>query len=183
MSLISRIAKRDIPIPSGVTIKIENSKLSVSGKHGVIEMAIHPEIAVMQEENFIKVGAADNTNEPEHVKQMSGTTRSLVANMINGVVNPFEKKLELRGVGYRASVKGKTIVLNLGKSHVDNYSIPEGIKIEVIKNTTIVVTGVDKQRVGQVSAEIRHFRSPERYKGKGIRYHDEVVKLKETKKK
>lgn len=174
---MSRIAKAPIELPSGVECKISGGEVSVKGPKGNLTMIVHPAISFEQEDNNLKVVPANDSAIP-----MAGTFRSLVNNMVQGVSNGFEKKLTLVGVGYRAQMQGNKLTLNLGFSHPIDYSAPEGITIETPSQTEIVVKGCDKQQVGQIASEIRAFRSPEPYKGKGVRYSDERVVRKEAKK-
>ena len=174
---MSRIAKAPIELPSGVEIKIAGSEVSVKGPKGNLVQELHPSVSVEQEDKTLTVKPADDAAIP-----MAGTFRSLVNNMVTGVSDGFEKKLTLVGVGYRAQVQGSKLTLALGFSHPIEYSAPEGVTIEVPSQTEIVVTGCDKQKVGQVASEIRSFRPPEPYKGKGVRYSDERVVRKEAKK-
>jgi len=174
---MSRIAKAPIELPSGVEIKVKGSEVKVKGPKGNLELRLHANVSVEKnEENFV-VKPASNSDTP-----MAGTFRSLVNNMVIGVSNGFEKKLKLVGVGYRAQVQGNKLTLALGFSHPVEYVAPEGITIEAPSQTEIVITGCDKQKVGQVASEIRAFRPPEPYKGKGVRYSDERVVRKEAKK-
>ncbi|SER60533.1 large subunit ribosomal protein L6 [Nitrosomonas sp. Nm51] len=177
---MSRVSKNPVPIPSNVEVTITAAKITVRGPNGVLEQKLDPQLLLKQENNTLVVGQVTNSKE---LNAMSGTTRSLVANMVKGVSSGFEKKLQLVGVGYRAQVNGKNINLNLGYSHPINYQIPEDIQVVIPAPTEIVIKGIDKQKVGQIAAEIRAFRQPEPYKGKGIRYEDETVILKEAKKK
>ncbi|MES9823162.1 MAG: 50S ribosomal protein L6 [Candidatus Thiodiazotropha endolucinida] len=177
---MSRVAKSPITLPSGVTVKKSEQSLSVKGPKGEMAMEIHPSIDVSEEGNSLKVAPK---NEDKATWAMAGTMRSLVNNMVTGVSQGFEKKLQLVGVGYRAQAGGKSLNLNLGFSHPIDYPVPEGISIATPSATEIVVSGSNKQRVGQVAAEIRAFRPPEPYKGKGVRYVDEYVARKEAKKK
>jgi len=177
---MSRIAKAPIPVASGVDIKIDGQKLTVKGPKGTMELDIHGDVALEQDGTELKVSPRDE-NKPAWA--MAGTMRALVNNMVTGVSQGFEKKLQLVGVGYRAQGKGKVLNLSLGFSHPIDYDVPEGIDIQTPSQTEIVVVGCDKQRVGQVAAEIRSFRPPEPYKGKGVRYADEHIIRKETKKK
>jgi len=177
---MSRVAKSPIELPKGVEVKTDGHTLTVKGAKGALSLLLHPQIDVQQSEQTLEV---QHKTEDRNVVAMAGTTRALVANMVQGVASGFERKLELRGVGYRAQAKGKTLNLTLGFSHPVNYEIPEGIEVETPSQTEVLVKGVDKQRVGQVAAEIRAFRPPEPYKGKGVRYSDERVVIKEAKKK
>ena len=174
---MSRIAKAPITLPSGVDVKVQNDEVNVKGPKGNMVLKLHPGVSLEQEGAEIKVKPAKDSDVP-----MAGTFRSLVNNMVVGVTDGFEKKLTLVGVGYRAQTQGKTITLQLGYSHPIEYTAPEGVTIEAPTQTEIVVKGCDKQRVGQVAAELRSFRPPEPYKGKGVRYSDERVVRKEAKK-
>ncbi len=178
---MSRIAKTPVPVTSGVEVKIDGRHITVKGPKGTHEYDIHPLVEVSLEDNEIRVKPVDPENKAAWA--MAGTMRSLINNMVIGVTQGFQKKLQLVGVGYRAQVKGKVLDLSLGFSHPVEYPIPEGITIETPSQTEIVVSGSDKQKVGQVAAEIRRYRPPEPYKGKGVRYADEHVIRKEAKKK
>ena len=169
-----------ITVPSGVEVKIQPGKVSVKGPKGALEQNLHPLVAVKQEGNLLKF---ERANDSTLARAVSGTTRALVSNMVKGVSKGFEKKLNLVGVGYRAQAAGETLNLTLGFSHPVAHKMPKGVKVETPTQTEILIKGIDKQRVGQVAAEIRSYRPPEPYKGKGVRYSDEVVVLKETKKK
>ena len=175
---MSRIANSPVELPSGVEVKIDGSELTVKGSKGSLELSLVDGVQVSQDDKVLNI-AYDN----ESAKAMAGTTRSLINNMVVGVSDGFEKKLELIGVGYRAQAKGKVLNLTLGFSHPIDYELPEGVTAETPSQTEIVVKGSDKQQVGQVAAEIRAFRPPEPYKGKGVRYSDEYVLRKEAKKK
>jgi len=177
---MSRIAKYPVDVPSGVEVKLANELLSIKGPKGRMEYRVHPKVKVSHEGQQIKFVAADPSS---FANAMSGTTRAQVFNMVHGVTKGFEKKMTIIGVGYRAAVQGKALNLTLGFSHPVAYPIPEGITIECPDQNNIVVKGADKQLVGQVAAEIRAYRSPEPYKGKGVRYTDERVVKKEAKKK
>lgn len=174
---MSRIAKSPIELPTGVDISIKGGEVNVKGPKGNLAIQLHPSVSLEQEDKTFTVKPASNAAVP-----MAGTYRSLVNNMVVGVTEGFEKKLTLVGVGYRAQVQGKTLTLALGFSHPVVYASPEGITIELPSQTEIVVKGCDKQKVGQVASEIRAFRPPEPYKGKGVRYSDERVIRKEAKK-
>jgi large subunit ribosomal protein L6 len=174
---MSRIAKAPIELPSGVDIKVAGSEVNVKGPKGNLAMKLHPNVSIEQDDKILTVKPANDADTP-----MAGTYRSLVNNMVVGVSDGFEKKLTLVGVGYRAQVAGSKLTLALGFSHPVEYNAPEGITIEVPSQTEIVIKGCDKQRVGQVASEIRAFRPPEPYKGKGVRYSDERVVRKEAKK-
>lgn len=174
---MSRVAKAPIELPSGVELKIVEGAVNVKGPKGSLGLKLHPSIVLEQEDKTITVKSAGGTN-----LAMAGTFRALVNNLVTGVSTGFEKKLTLVGVGYRAQVQGNTLSLALGFSHPVEYVAPEGITIEAPSQTEILVKGCDKQRVGQVAAEIRAYRPPEPYKGKGVRYSDEKVVRKEAKK-
>ena len=172
---MSRIAKNPVAVPSGVEVKLNADRLSVKGPKGNLECSVHPYVKVNQEGGLLKF---ERTNDSRLARAVSGTTRALVNNMVQGVAKGFEKKLTIVGVGYRVAMQGKKLNLTLGYSHPIAYDIPAGIAIECPDQTHIVIKGADKQRVGQVAAEIRGFRPPEPYKGKGIRYRDEQVRRK-----
>jgi large subunit ribosomal protein L6 len=174
---MSRIAKAPIELPAGVEIKVDGDELSVKGPKGNLVQKLHPSVSLEQEDKTITVKPANDASIP-----MAGTFRSLVNNMVVGVSAGFERKLTLVGVGYRAQVQGDKLTLALGYSHPIEYAAPEGITIEAPTQTEVLVKGCDKQRVGQVASEIRAFRPPEPYKGKGVRYADERVIRKEAKK-
>ena len=175
---MSRIANKPVEVPSGVDIKLNGQSVRAKGSVGEMELILHPSVKVEQEDAMLKVKA-----ESSESVAMAGTMRSLLDNLVVGVSKGFEKKLELVGVGYRAQSKGKTLNLSLGFSHAVDYAVPEGITIETPSQTEIVVKGFDKQKVGQVAAEIRSYRPPEPYKGKGVKYADERIVRKEAKKK
>jgi len=177
---MSRVANSPIALPSGVEVTLKGQDVSVKGSKGSLQLTVHNAVEVKQEENVVKVAARDGAKQS---RALAGTTRALVNNMVVGVTQGFEKKLQLNGVGYRAAAKGKTLNLTLGFSHPVNYALPEGITAETPSNTEILVKGINKQLVGQVAAEIRACRPPEPYKGKGVRYADEHVRRKEAKKK
>ena len=177
---MSRVAKNPIELPKGVETTLTDSTVSVKGGKGNLQLELHRLVGVTQDGGVLQVVAKDATRQ---AKAMSGTFRSLVANMVVGVSEGFQKKLELQGVGYRAKAEGNNVNLTLGFSHPINYALPEGITAETPTQTEIIISGADKQRVGQVAAEIRDFRPPEPYKGKGVRYADERVFRKEAKKK
>ncbi len=177
---MSRIAKAPVAIPAGVEVTLAESKIAIKGGKGTLEMNIHSSVEIKQEENTI-VFAPKNGDKA--AMAMAGTFRSLVNNMVVGVTQGYQKKLILQGVGYRAKTSGKVVNLSLGFSHPVDYELPEGVTAEVPSQTEIVISGVDKQQVGQVAAEIRGYRPPEPYKGKGVRYADENVRRKEAKKK
>ena len=184
---MSRIGNKTITVPAGVEIKVTGeNEVSIKGPKGTLSRKFSPLIKIEQDGAELKFVRA---NEEKHTKQLHGTTRALINNMIVGVTDGFKKELEIRGIGYRAEMQGKNLVLNVGYSHQINYPIEEGISVEVLKQVTIdnvpttplVVSGIDKQRVGEVASQIRGFKKPEPYKGKGIRYKDEHVRRKEGK--
>ena len=175
---MSRIANKPITVPAGVEVNVTAASISVKGPKGSSSFVLHKGVVVAKEGNELKVSPRAITDDA-----MAGTTRTLVNNMVTGVTQGFEKKLELVGVGYRAQAQGKVLNLTLGFSHPVVYPVPEGITIETPSQTEIVVKGVDKQKVGQVSAEIRSYRPPEPYKGKGVKYSNEKILRKEAKKK
>lgn len=177
---MSRVAKSPVTIPAGVEIKLNGQNIAVKGVKGQLELNVHQNVEVKQEENNLVFAPRDRA---KHSWALAGTTRALINNMVNGVTKGFERKLQLVGVGYRAQAKGKSLNLSLGFSHPVSYSLPDGIIAETPSQTEILIKGIDKQLVGQVAAEIREFRRPEPYKGKGVRYLDEHVRRKETKKK
>ncbi|MDX8386308.1 MAG: 50S ribosomal protein L6 [Gallionella sp.] len=177
---MSRIAKNPVVVPSGVEISLAANEISIKGPMGTMKQSLKGEVSIVHEGDTLLCKALANT---KHAAAMSGTLRSLLANMVQGVSTGFERKLTLVGVGYRAQAAGDTLNLSLGFSHPVSYKMPAGVKVETPAQTEIVLKGADKQQVGQVAAEIRSFRKPEPYKGKGVRYSDEVVIMKETKKK
>jgi large subunit ribosomal protein L6 len=177
---MSRVAKSPISIPSGVTVKRDGQAVVVKGPKGELNMNVHALVELNEDDGALTVSPV---TEDKQSWAMAGTVRALVNNMVTGVSQGFERKLQLIGVGYRAQAGGKSLNLSLGFSHPIDYPVPEGITIATPSATEIVVTGSDKQRVGQVAAEIRAFRPPEPYKGKGVRYTDEQVVRKEAKKK
>ncbi len=176
---MSRIANDPVSVPSGVAVNIEGQRITVKGGKGELHHEIHALVNVQQEDNFLQCKSVDESNS---ANALAGTTRSVVQNMITGVTEGFERKLTIVGVGYRAQVQGKVLNLTLGFSHPVNFEIPEGITIEAPSQTEVVVRGIDKQKVGQVAANIRAYRPPEPYKGKGVRYADEHIVRKEAKK-
>jgi large subunit ribosomal protein L6 len=177
---MSRIGKRAVPIPSGVTATVEGQTVKVKGPKGALQLVLPDEVTAKMDTGVVKV---DPRTETDRARAMWGTSRTLVANLMTGVTKGFESKLEISGVGYRAAVQGKNLQIALGYSHDVIYPIPEGISIATPKPTEVVVTGIDKQKVGQVAAEIREFRKPEPYKGKGVKYAGEFIFRKEGKKK
>jgi len=177
---MSRIANAPVAIPKGVETTLSDTAISVKGSKGNLNLDLHELVGVSQEGEELKVAAKNQTRQ---AGALAGTFRSLINNMVVGVSEGFQKKLELQGVGYRAKAQGKSLNLTLGYSHPIDYSLPEGVTAETPSQPEIVITGADKQLVGQVAAEIREFRPPEPYKGKGVRYADERVYRKEAKKK
>jgi large subunit ribosomal protein L6 len=177
---MSRIGKKPIAVPSGVTANVEGQTVKVKGPKGALAVALHDDVEVKLDKGAIKI---DPRFETKRARSQWGTSRTLVSNLIAGVTKGFEQKLEINGVGYRAAVQGKNLQLALGYSHDVIYPIPEGITIATPKPVEIVISGSDRQKVGQVAAEIREFRPPEPYKGKGIKYSDERIFRKEGKKK
>ena len=177
---MSRIGKKPVAVPNGVTATIEGQTVSAKGPKGTLSVVLHDEVLVAMTDDGIKV---DPRDESKGARSKWGMSRTLVSNIVTGVNDGYKRELEILGVGYRAQVQGSKLQLALGFSHDVNYPIPDGIKIECPKPTEIVVSGIDKQRVGQVAAEIRRYRPPEPYKGKGVRYKDEFVFRKEGKKK
>jgi len=175
---MSRIAKKPIVVPTGIEIKISGRTVNVKGPKGNLNIDLHETVSIAQDGEVLNLTPASDA-----AWAMAGTMRSLVGNMVTGVSEGFEKKLELIGVGYRAKAQGNSLNLQLGFSHPVDYAVPEGITVETPSQTEILVKGADKQKVGQVSAEIRAYRPPEPYKGKGVRYADEYVIRKEAKKK
>jgi len=177
---MSRIGKKPVVVPAGVTAKVDGQLVSVKGAKGTLEFLVPDDVSVVQQDNAIKV---DPRNDTKRARALWGTSRARVNNLVVGVTSGFEKKLEITGVGYRAAVQGKVLQLALGYSHDVNYPIPNGIAIATPKPTEITITGIDKQQVGQVAAEIRSLRGPEPYKGKGVKYAGEFIFRKEGKKK
>jgi large subunit ribosomal protein L6 len=176
---MSRIAKAPVELPQGVTATVAPGSVTVKGAKGALSLALGPGVSVVQAEKRLEVKYTD----PDLARTLAGSTRAHLANMVRGVTRGYEKKLELVGVGFRAQVQGKALNLTLGFSHPVSFPIPEGITIETPSQTEIVVKGADRQKVGQVAAEIRDVRPPEPYKGKGVRYANEQISLKEGKKK
>ena len=177
---MSRVAKRPIELPKGVQVTVSGQDVKVKGAKGELSFTMHDKVALVQEDNELRV-SCDMTD--QKAVALAGTTRAVLANMVLGASAGFERKLELHGVGYRAQAQGKVLNLTLGLSHPVAYAVPEGITIDTPSQTEIVIKGADKQQVGQVAAVIRSYRPPEPYKGKGVRYSDERVVLKEAKKK
>lgn len=176
----SRVANNPITIPSGIDVNMENQAITIKNSKATLTHRIHDAVEVKKEENELKVLAVDGA---ENADAFAGTTRAILNNMVVGLDKGFEKKLTLIGVGYRAQVQGKKVALSLGFSHPVSYDLPEGVTAETPSATEIIIKGYDKQKVGQVAADIRAFRPPEPYKGKGVRYADEHVVRKEGKKK
>lgn len=177
---MSRVAKNPVAIPDKVEVLLNSELISVSGPLGKLSHPLTDAVSLARDGNVITVKAS---NETQHARAMSGTLRALVANMVQGVSVGFTRKLTLVGVGYKANAQGSMLNLELGYSHPINYPMPAGITVQTPTPTEVILTGADKQVIGQVAAQIRAYRSPEPYKGKGVRYADEVVAIKETKKK
>ncbi len=177
---MSRIGKKPVAVPAGVTAKVDGQLVTVKGAKGQLEFLVPDDVSVAQDDNAIMV---DPRNDTKRARALWGTARARVNNIVVGVTKGFEKKLEITGVGYRAAVQGKNLQLALGYSHDVNYPIPAGITITTPKPTEITINGIDKQQVGQVAAEICAVRGPEPYKGKGVKYVDEFIFRKEGKKK
>lgn len=172
---MSRIGRQPIPVPSGVSVDVAGSSVKVKGPKGALEQALVEYVSVKVDDGNVVV---ERSSDMKQARANHGLMRSLINNMVTGVHSGFKKELQVIGIGYRADVKGKSLVLNLGYSHPIDFAIPDGISIDVDKKGIISVTGVDKQQVGQVAAKIRSFRRPDHYKGKGVRYVDEYVRLK-----
>lgn len=172
---MSRIGRRVIKVPKGATVTLGDDSVSVKGPKGTLSMSFSPEVTVRQAEDGLHV---ERSSDVKRIKALHGLTRNLIANMVTGVTEGYTRTLEIRGVGYRAEVVGQVLNLTLGFSHPVNYEIPAGISIAVDKQTRVMVSGIDKQLVGSVAAKIRGFRPPDAYKGKGVRYVEEEVKLK-----
>jgi large subunit ribosomal protein L6 len=177
---MSRVAKNPIPVVAGVEVKIEGSFVAFKGPLGTLTQSLVSGVTVTNADGFIHISANDDSR---LTHAMTGTVRALLANMVQGVTKGFERRLTLVGVGYRAQAQGDKLNLTLGFSHPVEHSMPAGIKVETPTQTEIIIKGMDKQVVGQVAADIRSYRKPEPYKGKGVRYANEIVALKETKKK
>ena len=177
---MSRVANNPVQIPAGVEIKIDGQAVNVKGAKGELAHEVHSSVEIKQEDGVLTFAPRNGGKE---ANALAGTTRALLNNMVVGVTQGFEKKLTLVGVGYRAQAQGKTLNLSLGFSHPVEFAIPDGVTIETPSQTEVVVKGIDKQQIGQVAANIRAFRPPEPYKGKGVRYSDEHVVRKEAKKK
>jgi large subunit ribosomal protein L6 len=177
---MSRVAKQPITVGAGVTVTIDGQNVTVKGGKGALALRVHPDVAVSQDAGVLTVRPA---TESVGAWAQAGTARAVLSNMVHGVSKGFERRLTLVGVGYRAQAKGRTLGLSLGFSHPVDYEVPEGVNVETPSQTEIVISGADRQKVGQVAADIRRYRPPEPYKGKGIRYSDEQVVRKEAKKK
>ena len=177
---MSRIGKKAVPVPAGVTASVNGQLVSVKGPKGELKVVLNDQVLAKMEQGGIKVDPRDKS---KLARSSWGMSRTLVANLVTGVTVGYSKSLEISGVGYRAALSGKALQLNLGYSHDVTYEIPAGIEIKVPKPTEIVISGIDKQRVGQVAAEIREYRGPEPYKGKGVKYAGEYIFRKEGKKK
>ncbi|MBC08709.1 MAG: 50S ribosomal protein L6 [Gammaproteobacteria bacterium] len=177
---MSRIANNPVIVPNGVEVIVNGQSLKIKGSKGELTEQVHDLVSVNVDEGLLSFKANE---ESKNAKALAGTFRSLVSNMVQGVTEGFKKELELQGVGYRAQLQGKKLNLSLGFSHPVEYEAPEGIEIETPSQTQVIVKGIDKQLVGQTAAEIRAYRPPEPYKGKGVRYQNEFVKRKEAKKK
>jgi large subunit ribosomal protein L6 len=178
---MSRVAKKPITLPSGVDFTVIDSVLTVNGSKGSIQLKLHSAVELQKEGSVITVALKTSTSKTADA--VAGTTRAVVQNMVTGVSEGFERKLVLVGVGYRAAAQGHTLNLSLGFSHPVKYDMPKGITVETPTQTEVLIKGIDKQLVGQVAADIRAFRPPEPYKGKGVRYANETILLKEGKKK
>ncbi|MYE80902.1 MAG: 50S ribosomal protein L6 [Gammaproteobacteria bacterium] len=177
---MSRVANSPVTVPDEVEVRVADGEIAVKGSRGSLQLALTGDVTVERSDGVLTFAAA---REDRRARAMAGTVRSLVNNMVVGVSQGFERRLQLSGVGYRAQAKGRTVTLQLGFSHPVEYTLPDGVEAETPTQTEIVVRGVDKQAVGQVAAEIRGFRPPEPYKGKGVRYANERVRRKEAKKK
>ncbi|WP_395660353.1 50S ribosomal protein L6 [Aestuariivirga sp.] len=177
---MSRIGKKAVPVPAGVTVNLAGSNVAVKGPKGELNFMLTDQVIAKMDAGAVKVDPKDKS---KLARSAWGMSRTMIANMIKGVTEGYTKTLEITGVGYRAAAQGKTLNLALGYSHDINYPVPDGIEIKTPKPTEIVITGIDKQRVGQVAAEIRDFRGPEPYKGKGVKYAGEYIFRKEGKKK
>lgn len=177
---MSRIGKKPVIVPAGVTAKVEGQTVSVKGAKGEMSFVVHDDVSVVLNDNGVKV---DPRFETKRARALWGTARAQINNLMIGVTKGFEKKLEITGVGYKAAAQGKILQLSLGYSHDINFPVPDGITVATPKPTEITITGIDKQKVGQVAAEIREWRGPEPYKGKGVKYAGEFIFRKEGKKK
>ena len=177
---MSRVAKQPVPLPKGVEATVSGTSVTIKGQKSTLTLVMHPHVNVVNDKGVLHVSVKEG--HPE-VDACAGTMRALLNNAVKGVTQGFQKKLELVGVGYRAQIQGKTLNLTLGFSHAVNYKVPDGVSIDTPSQTEVIIKGMDRQQVGQVAADIRGFRPPEPYKGKGVRYADERVVLKEAKKK
>ncbi|MDX2313120.1 MAG: 50S ribosomal protein L6 [Gammaproteobacteria bacterium] len=177
---MSRVAKKPISVPSGVDVTIEGQSITVKGSKGTLEHRVHDAVEVVRDEGALRCSARENA---VNGMAFAGTTRAVINNMVTGVSEGFERRLQLVGVGYRAQMQGNALSLALGFSHPVKFEAPDGVSVETPTQTEIVLRGVDKQKVGQAAAEIRAFRPPEPYKGKGVKYDDELIQRKEAKKK
>ena len=177
---MSRVANNPVVVPSGVEVQLSGQDVAVKGAKGQLKFGLHSDVEISQEDGQLKFAAR---NGDRNAKALAGTMRAVVQNMVTGVSDGFERRLELQGVGYRAQAQGKKLTLQLGFSHPVEYQLPEGVEAQTPSQTEIVISGIDKQVIGQVCAEIRAFRPPEPYKGKGVRYQGEYVRRKEAKKK
>ncbi|MEF2551424.1 50S ribosomal protein L6 [Aurantimonas sp. A2-1-M11] len=177
---MSRIGKKPIALPEGVTATVDGQTVTAKGPKGELTFVVNEEVLVKMEDGAVRVDPRDDSKD---ARSKWGMSRTMISNIVNGVKTGFEKKLEINGVGYRASLQGKNLQLALGFSHDVIYPVPEGIQIVVPKPTEIVISGIDRQKVGQVASEIREYRGPEPYKGKGVKYADETIVRKEGKKK
>ncbi len=177
---MSRIGKYPVPVPSGVDVKVDGQDVSAKGKLGQLAFRVHDEVSVELADGSLKVAPRTQSRK---ARQLWATSRTVLANLVKGVSEGFTRNLEINGVGYRAAVQGKELVLQLGYSHEIRYPIPEGVKMACEKPTSVAISGADKQQVGQIAAEIRSMRPPEPYKGKGVKYEEETILRKEGKKK
>ncbi len=178
--MASRVAKNPVPVPNGVDVKLDGRNVAIKGKQGELKFSLHKAISLSLKDGLLTVVPS---NEETQTNALAGTTRAIVQNMVHGVVHGFERKLILVGVGYRAQAQGKLLNLSVGMSHPVSFTMPQGVSVETPSATEIVLKGPDKQQVSQMAANIRGVRPPEPYKGKGIRYENEVIILKEAKKK
>ncbi|MHB8423675.1 MAG: 50S ribosomal protein L6 [Gammaproteobacteria bacterium] len=177
---MSRVAKQPVPLPKGVEATVSGTSVTIKGQKSTLTLVMHPHVNVVNDQGVLHVSVKEGHPEAD---ACAGTMRALLNNAVKGVTQGFQKKLELVGVGYRAQIQGKTLNLTLGFSHAVNYKVPDGVSIDTPSQTEVIIKGMDRQQVGQVAADIRGFRPPEPYKGKGVRYADERVVLKEAKKK
>jgi large subunit ribosomal protein L6 len=175
---MSRIGRKPVEIPSGVKISVQQRLVSVQGPKGKLELEVHPRMSVVMKENTVEVQRPTDINTD---RALHGLTRSLIQNMIKGVIEGYKKELEIVGVGYKAEVKGKILALNLGYTHQIQFPIPDGVEVKCPNPTRVVVSGLDKQLIGQAAADIRNYHKPEPYKGKGIHYVGEVIRRKQGK--